>query len=48
MLHVVIEQAPFLLMAERAYSWLAMRPQSFLAKPALWFARAFREWKEKA
>jgi hypothetical protein len=34
-LHVVIEQAQFLLMAERANSWLAIRPQSFLAKPAL-------------
>jgi hypothetical protein len=31
LLHVVIEQAPFLLMARRTDSWLAIRPQSFLA-----------------
>jgi hypothetical protein len=31
LLHVVIEQAPFMLMAYRIDSWLVMRPQSFLA-----------------
>jgi hypothetical protein len=47
LLHVVIEQAPFLLMAKRLDSWLAMRPQSIL-NLHFWFVIAIREWREKA